>query len=128
MSLLLPEAIEPYCESTTDYHKSGAYALALNRPSDFAEAWDQEYDHRPDWFDRARTAQTLCYVGGTSDLLSRLEDHKKGKVRTTTLTEICDIERLHTVWWADDERYQQTEYQLALTLQDEMPRWHVHQR
>jgi len=128
MSLLLPEAIEPYCESTTDYHKSGAYALALNRPSDFADAWDRHHDHRPDWFDRARTALTLFYVGGTGDLLSRLEDHRDGDVRTTTLTEVCSIEHLHTLWFAGSEHYEQTEYRLARWLQRDRPRAYVHQR
>ena len=128
MSLSLPEDIEPYCEDTTDFHRPAAYALVLERPDDFTQAFDNAFDTRPDWFDRARTCDTLCYVGGTSDLLSRLEDHRDGEVRTTVLTEVCDIERLQTVWFAGNERYQQTEYRLAQTLQDDRPSWHVHQR
>jgi len=128
MTLIHPEAIEPFCESTEEFHKAGAYALVLDRPDDFTEAWDRHYDARPDWFDAARTAQTLCYVGGTGDLLSRLEDHRDGEVRMTTLTEICDIDSLHTIWFAGGERYQQTEIRLARWLQQDRPRWHIHQR
>jgi len=128
MSLSLPADIEPFCESTDEFHNPAAYALVLDRPDDFAAAWDRQYDIRPDWLDAARTAGTLCYVGGSSDLLSRLEDHRNGDKRQTTLTRICDIDRLHTVWFAENEHWKQTEFQLAQWLSDERPRWYVHSR
>jgi predicted GIY-YIG superfamily endonuclease len=128
MSLSLPADIEPYCDSTEDYHKQGAYALVLNRPDNFLERWDRHHDKRPDWLSAARTADVLAYVGGSSDILSRLEDHRDGEVRQTTLTRVCEIDRLHTLWYSVDEDWRQTEFRLAKWLANERLRWFVHQR
>ena len=128
MSLTLPSDLEPFVDSIDEIHREGAYALVLERPDDFGSAWDDRHDRRPGWFDAARTADTLCYVGGASDVLARLEDHRDGDVRTTVLTEVCDFDRLHTVWWADDDPYVVVEFRLAKMLMNERPRWYVRQQ
>lgn len=128
MSLTLPGDLEPWIDTIEDAFRPGAYALVLDRPEDFPAAWDRLYDIRPEWFSLARECETLAYVGGASDVLSRLEDHRDGEVRRTVLTSVCDIDHLHTVLWATDRPYSVVEYNLAVTLSRERDGWYVHSR
>ena len=126
--LSLPEDLEPYADEWDDMRGAGAYALVLDRPDDFAAAWDDAYDVRPEWFDAAAEAEVLAYVGGSNDVLYRLENHRDGKVRTTALTNVCEIDRLHTAWLDDETEYSITEFRLATMLDNERETWFVRQR
>ena len=126
--LELPADLEPFADDFDQMHASGAYALVLDRPDDFHAAWRREFDAVPDWFTLARDASTLAYVGGSSDVLSRLEDHRDGEGRTTVLTRVCEIDRLQSVWFAKDEPWEVTEANLASALRETRPSWYVHQR
>jgi hypothetical protein len=126
--LRLPSDLEPWVDDFDEMHDAGAYALVLSRPPDVRDVWDRHFETRPDWFATFRDAETVAYVGGSSDLLSRLEDHRDGEVRTTVLTEVCEIERLQSVWFAGDEPFEVTEANLAAALRETRPSWYVHQR
>lgn len=102
MSLELPADLEPYIQDYDELHSAGAYALILDRPQDLQAAWEQYYDERPDYWRALQDAATVYYVGGASDLLSRLEDHRNGEVRQTVLTRVCDIQGLQVAWVAED--------------------------
>lgn len=130
MSLSLPADLEPYTNGLEDAHEPGVYALYLNRPSALADAWDEEYDVRPPYWQDLIEASRVVYVGGASDLLARLEDHRDGDVRQTALTKICDITGLHTVWVCEDKEtaFNIEEPRLARMLQEEYPEWYIHQR
>lgn len=130
MSLSLPEDLEPYVDDYDDLHSSGAYALELQRPVDLRERWQQHYDTEPDYWTRLVNADTVYYVGGTSDLLSRLEDHRDGEVRQTVLTRVCDIRRLHVAWVSSDAETatEIDEPRLARWLQESRPRSYCHTR
>jgi len=106
----------------------GVYAFALDRPDDLTAAWKAAYDVQPDWFDRLCYAPRAVYVGGASDVLARLEDHRDG-VREVALLRVCSIASLHDVWWFDSaEEAFERESTIALDLQNEHPSWFVHQR
>jgi hypothetical protein len=126
--LTLPADLEPYADSIAAMHEPGAYALVLAQPDDLVAQWDARFDHRPGWVAEAADSDTVCYVGGSQDILSRLEDHREGSVRVPVLTRLCDIERLQTVVWADSDTYEHVEYNLAATLRDERPGWFIRQR
>jgi predicted GIY-YIG superfamily endonuclease len=128
MSLELPSALSPYTDG--DNHTSGAYALRLGRPLDLADAWERHYDERPPYWDQLMTADSVYYVGGASDLLSRLEDHRNGEVRQTVLTRVCDVTALQTAWPADNatEAFEIVEPRLARWLQNVQPASYVHTR
>lgn len=130
MSLELPADAEPYVNDYDDLHNPAAYALKLGRPVDLQEAWNQHYDTHPDYWDRLVSAESVFYVGASSNLLSRLEDHRDGDVRSTVLTEVCEVVGLQTVWPAENkiEAFELAEPRLARWLQQERPRAYVHQR
>lgn len=128
MALELPAAVEPYVG--TDYHSPAVYCLALDLPRDLPRAWDAEYETRPDYVDRASEARQVLYVGATADLLSRLEDHRDGAVRTATLVSLAEGVTLREVWpFADADRAFERESGIALELAGQSSsRVYVHQR
>jgi len=132
MTLSLPEDIEPFLRSDDAFsqiHAGAAYALVLSKPDDLEAEWDRHFETRPEYWDQLVDAETVIYVGGSKDLLGRLEDHHEGDVRVTVLTEICEIDRLRNVWWADDRGPFLVEPQLADLLRHELPtETYVHQR
>jgi len=91
--------------------------------------WDRQFDHRPPWFEEFRDARAVWYVGATPDCLSRLEDHRNGEVRTTVLTEVCEIDSLRNVYWMDsaDDAFTR-ESGIAIELQNHHPSVYVHSR
>lgn len=128
MSLSLPEDIEPWIQNYNQMHSPACYALTLRKPSNPGKAWNEHYDTKPPWYDEFKEAAQCVYVGGTTDLLARLEDHRDGQVRQTTLTRICGIKSLRTVWLVDDEeRVWREERKLARAIQAEYPSVFVRQ-
>jgi len=132
MSLSLPEDAEPFLRSDDDFsqlHAGAAYALTLSKPADLTAEWDRHFDERPDYWDQLDDAERVVYVGGSKDLLARLEDHRDGEVRQTALTTVCEIGELRNVWWADSGDPFLVETQLADLLAQELPpTTYVHQR
>jgi predicted GIY-YIG superfamily endonuclease len=124
--LTLPAAIEPFCASAEDFHRSAVYALTLSKPERPGVLWDRQYDHRPPWWQEFVTANAVFYVGATTDLLSRLEDHRDGEVRQAIVLQVCDVADLHTVWF--DEAPFESEYNMARLLARQRPEAYVHQR
>lgn len=130
MSLSLPADLEPYVDDYDDMHLSGAYALELERPASLPEVWDRHYDHRPPYWSDLLQASRVLYVGGTGDLLSRLEDHRDQEVRQTALTRVCEVRGLHTAWVADspEHAFELLEPRLARWLQEARPQDYIHTR
>jgi len=129
---LSPSEAEQFLRSDDDWERlrgPAAYAFALHKPDDLEAEWDQHFDHRPKYWDQLVEADSVIYVGGTKDLLGRLEDHREGEVRVTVLMTICEIGELRNVWWADDRDQFLIEPQLADALTHELPpSTYVHQR
>lgn len=132
MALELPADIEPFMNDDHGFeriHGPAVYALDLQRPDGLKTEWDAHFDERPAYFAELQEAANVVYVGGASDLLHRLTDHKNGDKRLTVLTELCDIERLRNVRWvADPDRVDIEERQFALMLTHGLPDTYVHQR
>jgi len=123
MSLSLPADVEVFLTDGYDQlHDPAVYALVLERPGDVAEAWDQEFDARPPWFDEFQDARAVWYVGATNDCLSRLEDHRDGEVRVGVLQRVCEIESLRNVWWmpSTDKAFER-ESRIGLRLRRHLP-------
>ncbi|AFH22472.1 hypothetical protein OSG_eHP27_00100 [environmental Halophage eHP-27] len=119
--LELPADVEVFGDYE-QFHDPAVYCLILERPDDVADRWDRRFDHRPDWWDEFVSAEACWYVGAAKDCLSRLEDHRDGDVRTTVLTEVCDIDSLRNVWWMDsaDEAFTR-ESGIAVMMRNEYP-------
>lgn len=136
MALSLPEDLEPYVADYDALHASGAYALELLRPVDLRDAWQQHYDTQPEYWCELVNAETVFYVGGTGDLLSRLEDHRdndradRDSKRSTVLTQVCDVADLQTAWVGDDYDHatEILEPRLARWLQESRPDSYCHYR
>jgi predicted GIY-YIG superfamily endonuclease len=127
MSLNLPQDLEPW---TDEWDTPAVYALRLTLPSDFPERWDATYDHHPDFVDAAATAETVLYVGATADVLSRLEDHRDGVVRTASLVSLASDVELRNVWPFDTKtRAFERESGIAIRLNNHTDAGtYVHQR
>lgn len=136
MTLSLPEDLEPYTNGLEDAHSSGAYALELQRPIDLGERWQEHYDTKPDYWRELVNADQVYYVGGTGDLLNRLEDHRdndhpdRDSKRSTVLTEVCGVARLQVAWVSADAPTALgiDEPRLARWLSRSRPRAYVHTR
>ena len=135
MTLSLPEDVEPHLGTDADLSDArnpGCYALRLTKPDDLASAWDRQFDTRPEWFDAFAEKPACVYVGSARDVLRRLEEHRDGEVRTTVLTELCEIESLRNLWLlpASTERHQREfeERKVARLMRREYPETYVHQR
>jgi len=132
MSLQLPADAEPHIpadESITYLRNPGVYCLTLSKPDDLAAAWDREFDHRPDYWDDLTHCTQVAYVGAAKDVLSRLEEHRDGKVRQTALTTVCEIDALRNIWWFDSSEVAfERESRIAMLMQNHKPSWYVHQR
>jgi predicted GIY-YIG superfamily endonuclease len=114
MSLELPAELEPYAEEYSDISGPGCYLLELTKPDDMADAWDREFDHRPEWFEQLQDADRVLYVGASKRVLSRLEDHRDGEVRLTVLTRVCDVSSVEEAWfYGSAEKAFQAEYNHA---------------
>jgi len=128
MTLSLPADLEIFGDPD-EWHQPAVYCLSLTKPDDLGDEWDRRFDVRPPWFDELTAAREVYYVGATGDCLSRLEDHRDGEVRTTVLTEVCEIDALRNVWWFQSkDRAFQRESKLAILLQNEYPEAYVHSR
>jgi len=124
----LPSDLSIFADSIEEYHQPGVYCLRINRPDDLESAWDERYDHRPDWFHEFQQADRVLYVGASGDVLSRLEDHNDGEVRKTVLTKVCEIDDLRNVWWYETkEAAFLDESRIAIELQNQYPSYYVHQ-
>lgn len=131
MSLKLPADLEPYLQDYEQKNGPGAYALELERPLDLEEQWHRHNEEKPPYWSDLNTADSVYYVGGTSDLLSRLEDHRNGDKRLTALTRVCEIAGLQTAWPHDgdtSEVFDVLEPRLARWLQESRPDSYVHFR
>lgn len=131
MTLSLPEDAERFIPSDGDFnslHDPAVYALVLKRPENLAEAWDDRFDHRPDYMDALQNAETVCYVGQSGDVFHRLEQHDKGKFVPAPL-EVCEIQGLRNIWFMDSkEDAEIEESRIAIMLQNEHPEMYVHSR
>jgi len=134
MTLSLPEDVEPHLGTDADLsdaHRPGCYALRLTKPDDPASAWDRQFDTRPEWFDAFVERPKIVYVGSAGDTLRRLEEHRDGDVRTTVLTELCEIESLRNVWLlpASTDRHEREfeERKVARLMRREYPDTFVRQ-
>jgi predicted GIY-YIG superfamily endonuclease len=126
MSLDLPADLEPW---TDDWHTPAVYCLTLTLPPDFPEQWDATYDRHPEFVDLAATKDPVLYVGATADILSRLEDHRDGEVRTASLVSLAADVNLRNVWPFDSKaRAFEREAQIAIQLRNQYPHAYVHQR
>lgn len=85
MTLSLPEDAEPF---GTDWSRPGVYVLRYAKPDPLAEAVDEAFDTRPEWFDLLDDAEKVLYVGESGNVMRRLEDHAEAKKRLTTLSRI----------------------------------------
>ena len=131
MGLELPADAEPFLRSEDEWlRRPAAYALELRKPYHFEAQWDRHFDTRPDdYWEELVAADEVIYVGGTKDLLGRLEDHRDGEVRQAVLLEVCAILSIRSVWWADGDDPLLVERQLADALRaEEPPTTYVHQR
>jgi len=119
MSLELPADLEPY---TTDFRTPAVYTLDITRPDDLAAVWDDRYDTRPAYWDELVTAESVVYVGATTDLLSRLEDHRDGDVRQAVLPTIAVDVSLRNAWPCEDAQEAfERETRIALRLRRHLP-------
>jgi len=132
MSLSLPEDAEifiPNGGTLDDLHQSGVYCLRLTKPDDLATAWDREFDSRPSYFEQLQESSEVWYVGESGDVLSRLEDHRDGKVRVAALMRVCEIDSLRNIWWTKDkDEAEIEESKLRMMLQNEYGNVYVHSR
>lgn len=130
MTLSLPEDLEPYLENGFDQcHSAGVYALDLKRPDDLAEAWDREFETRPDYWAPLTDSSEVIYVGATADVLSRLEEHRDGNVRRAALVSVCEITDIRGVWWFDAvDRAFEREHGIAMSINNAVPSAYVHAR
>lgn len=132
VGLSLPKAIEPHMIDGMAFERirgPAVYAIQLDPPEDIYTAWDQHFDHRPDYLTDVQAAKRVLYVGAANDLLRRLNDHNDGEKRKSALLRVCDIERLHSVFWFNDpDRAFERESGIATAIQNEHPSWYVHQR
>lgn len=123
MSLELPSdltALAP--DDVNPYESAGVYVLELSKPATVVDEWDNTYDHRPPWFEDFTNAERILYVGGSKNVLSRLEDHRDGEVRQTVLTRVCSVESLEEVWFYEDaDESFLRESQHAIELDNETP-------
>lgn len=89
-----------------DSRGAGAYALRVDTPADpeaVARAWLSEVDAALPHEAFARLSrERVAYVGGSSDVYSRLQDHGDAQVRQATFLEVFDPVDLIDVWPADD--------------------------
>lgn len=97
----LPEDLEPFADDYSDISGPGVYALNLSKPRNLAEAWDREFDSRPNYWNELKQARFVVYVGAAKNVLSRLEDHRDGNVRVGVLQRICEIQEVRNVWFCD---------------------------
>ena len=129
MTLSLPADVEPHLINGVEWSDPGVYALRLTRPDDLAEAWDQTFDHRPDYWGDLKQCQRVVYVGAAANVMHRLEDHRNGDKRLTALTQVCEIDGLRNVWWMDSkEQAFLKESQIATMMQNQRPELYVHSR
>lgn len=133
MTLELPQDAEhfiPDGESFDHLHEPGVYALELTKPDDLSSAWDQEFDHRPGYWEELTDASKVVYVGEAGDVLRRLEEHRDGEVRVGVLQRVCDIHSLRNIWWMNSkEEAEEQESALAIALQNQYDESHyIHYR
>lgn len=132
MSLELPADAEPFIPDggdVTDLSEPGVYCLTLSRPTNLEDAWNRQFDTRPEYWGDLTYCTQVAYVGAASDVLRRLEEHRDGNKRKAALLEVCEIDELRNIWWFDstDTAFER-ESKLALWLQNSRPSWYVHQR
>lgn len=132
MSLSLPEDAEAFIPTGEDLSilsTSGVYALRLTRPDDLAEVWERYNDHRPDYWEDLIDADGVVYVGAAKNVLQRLTQHKKGKIKKANVVQVCSIDSIRNIWWFDSTtRAFERESGLATAMQNEYPHFYVHSR
>lgn len=130
MTLSLPADVEPFLtDEWAQLSGPGVYALDLRRPEDPAAAWDQHYDRRPPWWQSFVDSSHVIYVGASTNVLRRLEEHRDGRVRRASILRVCDVTDVRGVWWMDSaERAFEREHGIAMSIQNAKPESYVHCR
>lgn len=130
MSLSLPADLEPYLTDGFEQMRQPAvYVLDLERPDNLAEKWDDRFETRPEWFPEFRDSSAVIYVGATSDVLRRLEEHRDGNVRRAVLCEICDVSGIRAIhWFQSQDRAFERESGIAISIQNANPSKYIHCR
>ena len=123
------EVFIPEGEDLSHLSTPGVYALTLSRPADLAAAWDQRFDHRPDYWTDLADAERVVYVGAAKNVLARLTEHKDGEIKKARVVQVCSIESIRNIWWFDDvQRAFERESGLAVAMQNHYPSMYVHSR
>lgn len=84
--MLTPARVNDICDAR-GWHDAvrgtACYALEVTIPDAPGTAWDAVHDTRPDeaFIERITAADTVLYVGASSDAYQRMCDHAKGEVR-----------------------------------------------
>ena len=129
VTLSLPADLEAHADDYAQLTSPGVYALRLEKPDAPEWAIAETWDVWPSWGDEFVAADAIAYVGASSNVLGRLEDHRDGEVRKAALLRICEIDGIHSVWFYDDvDLAFDREWQHATKLQHERPAWYVHSR
>jgi hypothetical protein len=122
MTLTLPADLEAFADDYDQLQSAAVYALDLAPPDDVADAWDQRFDDRPDYWDRLVDAEAWVYVGASGHVLHRLEDHRDGEVRKSILPTLAADQALRNVWFQESAAIAfERESAIAIRLRNNLP-------
>lgn len=127
--------IEPFIESLDEAHQRGVYVLRLSYPTGGREThnrlWLQDHDDVPNYLDAIIESNGILYVGSSSDVLNRLNQHLNDDLnRSTTISDTYPIHSVVNVDFYPDEDVDIThkEQQKTDALNDERSGMYIHSR
>jgi hypothetical protein len=129
---LLSEALAPHVDADAESSDPGCYALAIAVPDEghdeHARRWlEAGYGTVPPYLPQIVECEEVVYVGRSSNVRVRLEEHLAGRVRTASLPSVYDVKGIVGVRWGANDDHHERNYRddLAAELG---PNAYVHAR
>jgi len=111
---LLSEALADHTDADHAADAPGVYALELSTPTGghetHARRWLEHYESTPAYLGAIVDADRVVYVGRSSSVRGRLEDHLRGKVRQATLPKVYEVWGIVGVRWGTNTDHAERTY------------------
>ena len=119
---LLSEALAEHVPDDGHATDPGVYALDIAVPDEghesHARRWlTSGYGTVPPFLPQLVACDKAVYVGRSSNVRARLEDHLEGRVRTASLPSVYEIRGIDSVEWGENSDTAERQYADELAVQ-----------
>jgi len=112
---LLSEALAPHVPTAGSASDPGCYALNIETPAGghetHARVWlESGYEETPPYLQQIADASRVIYVGRSSNVRQRIQEHLDGDTRKATLPSVYEVFGICGVQWGTNTDHAERSY------------------